>query len=49
MDVEKPAFIVDNAAKRSVDALWKETGKLLNTVSQYECTNFFASRGYVRT
>jgi transposase len=37
------------AAKRDVDALWKEIGELLNTVSPSECTNFFASCGYVST
>jgi transposase len=31
------------AAKRDIDALWKEIGELLNTVSPSECTNFFAS------
>src|ERR1039458_3909641 len=37
------------AAKRDIDALWKEIRKSLNTVSPSECTNFFASCGYVRT
>jgi hypothetical protein len=37
------------AAKRSIDALWKEIGKLLNSLSQSECSNFFASCGYVTT
>ena len=37
------------AAKRNLDALWKEIGEWLNTVSPSECTNFFASCGYVRT
>ena len=41
--------LLRKAAKRSIDALWKEIGKLLNTVSQSECTNFFASCGYVYT
>jgi transposase len=41
--------LLRKAAKRSIDALWKEIGKLLNTVSQSECTNFFASCGYVHT
>src|SRR5487761_133931 len=35
------------AAKRDLDALWKEIGEVLNTVSPSECTNFFASCGYV--
>ena len=37
------------AAQRSRDALWKEIGELLNTLSPGECTNFFASCGYVST
>jgi transposase len=37
------------AAKRDIGALWKEIGELLNTLSPSECTNFFASCGYVST
>jgi transposase len=37
------------AATRDIEALWKEIGELLNTVSPNECTNFFASCGYVST
>ena len=37
------------AAARDIDALWKEIGELLNTVSASECTNYFASCGYVNT
>jgi transposase len=37
------------AAQRDVEAVWKEIGDLLNTVSPNECTNFFASCGYVST
>ena len=37
------------AAKRDIEALWKEIGELLNTVSPSECTNYFASCGYVCT
>ncbi len=33
------------AAKRDIDALWKEIRELLNTVSSTEYTNFFASCG----
>ena len=33
------------AAKRDIEALWKEIGELLNAVSPSECTNFFASCG----
>jgi transposase len=41
--------LLRKAAKRSIDALWKEIGKLLDSVFQSECTNFFASCGYVST
>ncbi len=41
--------LLRKAAKRDIDALWKEIGELLNTVSASECTNFFASCGYVST
>jgi len=37
------------AAQRDIDALWREIGELLNTVSRSECTNYFASYGYVCT
>ena len=37
------------AAARDIEALWKEIGELLGTVSASECTNFFDSCGYVRT
>ena len=37
------------AAKRDIDALWKEIGQLLSTVSAGECTNYFTSCGYVNT
>lgn len=41
--------LLRKAAKRSIDALWKEIGELLNTVSSTECVNYFASSGYVHT
>ena len=37
--------LLRKAAKRSIDALWKEIGELLNTVSPSECANYFASSG----
>jgi transposase len=37
------------AAKRSIDALWKEIGDLLDADTPAECSNFFASCGYVNT
>ena len=41
--------LLRKAAKRSVEALWKEIGDLLNTISSTECANYFASSGYVYT
>jgi transposase len=41
--------LLRKAAQRDIDALWKEIGELLNTVSPSECTNYFASSGYVNT
>lgn len=41
--------LLRKAAKRSINALWKEIGELLNTVSSTECVNYFASSGYVHT
>lgn len=35
------------AAHRTVDALWEEIGKLLDTFSPQECANYFRSSGYV--
>ena len=41
--------LLRKAAKRSIDALWKEIGDLLDAVTPSECSNFFASCGYVNT
>ena len=41
--------LLRKAARRDIDTLWKEIGELLNTVSPSECTNYFASCGYVNT
>ena len=41
--------LLRKAAKRSIDALWKEIGDLLDAVTAGECSNFFASCGYVNT
>lgn len=40
---------LSKAAKRTVDALWTEIGRLLVTVSPDECLHYFASSGYVST
>jgi len=41
--------LLRKAAQRNIDALWKEIGGLLNTVTPSECTDYFASCGYVNT
>lgn len=41
--------LLRKAAKRSIDALWKEVGDLLNALTPGECSNFFAFCGYVNT
>jgi transposase len=41
--------LLRKAAKRSIDALWKEIGDLLDAVTPDEYSNFFASCGYVNT
>jgi len=41
--------LLRKAAKRSIEALWKEIGDLLNAVTPAECPNFFTSCGYVNT
>jgi transposase len=41
--------LLRKAAKRTLNALWKHIGKLLSTISASECTNYFASSGYVWT
>jgi transposase len=35
------------AAKRTIEALWKEIGRLVDTVSANECQNYFKACGYV--
>jgi transposase len=39
--------LLRRAAKRSVDALWFEIGRLLDTIQPGECSNYFTSSGYV--
>ncbi len=41
--------LLRKAAARTVEALWKEIGALLATVTQEECSNYLASCGYVHT
>ncbi len=39
--------LLRKAAKRTVDALWEQIGRLLDNFSPEECRNYFASAGYV--
>ncbi len=41
--------LLRKAAHRTVEALWEEIGKLLETISPSECENYFRSYGYVYT
>jgi transposase len=41
--------LLRKAAPRTVDALWKDIGTLLNRFTPAECTRYFASSGYVKT
>jgi transposase len=41
--------LLRKAATRTIVSLWKQIGKLLNTFSPTECSNYFASSGYVQT
>lgn len=38
--------LLRKAAHRTIDALWNEIGKLLDTFLPDECTNYFKSSGY---
>ena len=41
--------LLRNAAPRTVDALWKDIGTLLDHFTPAECTRSFTSSGYVKT
>jgi transposase len=41
--------LLRKAAHRTVDALWMQIGKLLDTVTPEECANYFIASGYVNT
>lgn len=41
--------LLRKAAMRSTETLWMQVGQLLNCFSPNECTNYFASSGYVCT
>lgn len=38
--------LLNQAAHRTVEALWQEIGKLLDTFSPAECANYFRAAGY---
>jgi transposase len=38
--------LLQKAAQRSVEGLWQEIGKLLDTISPEECANYFRAAGY---
>lgn len=37
------------SAKRTVEDLWCEIGRILDSVTAAECTNYFQNAGYVNT
>ena len=39
--------LLRKVAKRSLEELWTEIGARLDTIATNECTNYFASWGYV--
>jgi transposase len=41
--------LLRKAARRTVDALWTQIGKLLEAVTPEECANYFTASGYVNT
>jgi len=51
--IEKPfsklKTLLRKAATRATEELWKEIGKLLDTITADECTNYFTSSGYGST
>ena len=41
--------LLRKAAERTVEAVWKQLGKLLDTISPQECANYFKNAGYAST
>ncbi|WP_425510961.1 transposase [Xanthomonas chitinilytica] len=39
--------VLRKAAARTVDALWNETKRLIDTITPAECGSYFAACGYV--
>jgi transposase len=46
MAFSKLKAMLRQASERTIDALWKRIGKLLDRFSQNECSNFFKHAGY---
>lgn len=46
MMFSKLKALLRKAAKRTIPALWKKIGALLETITPQECTNFFKHAGY---
>ena len=42
----KIKHLLRKAAKRTMDAVWEEIGRLLNRFSERECTNYLRNSGY---
>ena len=38
--------LLRKAAKRTIDSLWTEIGRVLDLFTPQECANYFASCGY---
>lgn len=41
--------LMRKAAERTIEAVWKRLGKLLDTISPKECANYFLNAGYAST
>jgi hypothetical protein len=39
-------LLLRKAAERSVEAIWKRVGALLQTFTPQECANYFRNAGY---
>ena len=46
MAFSKLKALLRRAAERTIEGLWSAIGRLVDTVTPEECTNFFAAAGY---
>ena len=46
MAFSKLKALLREAAERTVEGLWTTIGRLIDTVTDRECANFFAATGY---